>query len=628
MQIIKDWKFPLFVSILLSVLYVHYFGNRAFVQLDIKVTETTWFKIYWAKPGKLFSEKNMARIRVRPEQEHYRFFLTNLRTVNKLRIDTHQYVGEAVVKKLVISQEGLQPVSFSSARDFLRLQPIFQVARSDYQDDGFTVDSSGGDPQFLFIIPSAGSVPYMQEMIRIVAIFIGVFFFFFLTEPVRDEIRFIPLLFSAVLVLVIVMASISAPEVHPDEYVHFDAATYYMDNWLPPAVDDPSIRHTYSVYGVSRLNNREVWCYLLTGKLAKLLATFNLPPYLGLRMFNLLLFAIMVLTVVRYREARLLAIPFLLSPQLWYMFSYCNSDAFALFITFIIAFQVLMPASRLNTFLYSRRNGGLLFGAVFLGLLVSMLFLLKKNFYLFIVFLLGYFLWKHFLVGVQADRKLFARRITLIVVIALGIVGLKVGADYWVNGVDRDAKIARLKAQIADPLYNPNTPLEKKHAHLYRKARGDSLKKLVVDEKWFGKTFRSSFGMYGYFTISASDAYYDFDRLLGIGFLLFFIGAVLLKAPVPEKLLLLFFIASAISMVAVSLWHSWTADFQTQGRYLFPLIPMLGMVLYHTRRYVPDAGFRLFLLAMFTMSMYSYIYIALMFIPKAVLDSALWLPQG
>ncbi|MHB8788725.1 MAG: hypothetical protein ACYDBT_02465 [Desulfobulbaceae bacterium] len=626
MNILRYAKFPLFISVLLSVFYLHYFGNRAFVELDIKVVKTTWFKIYWAGPGKMFSEEKMARIRVRPDQEHYRFFLTNLRGVERLRIDPHQYEGEAIVKKLVISQSGKETIRFVAADDFSRLSPIFQVKESGFGDAGFAVIASGGDPQFLYQVAAGGALPWLPELLRIAAIFGAVFLFFLLTEPIREDTRFIPLMFAAILVLVVVMASISAPEVHPDEYVHFDAAAYYAENWLPPVVDDPSIRDTYSVYGVSRLNNREVY-YLLAGKLSRLLAPFKLPEYLNLRMFNVVLFAALALMVLRYSQAQLLAFPFLISPQLWYLFSYCNSDAFALFLTFVLGFQVVVPDSRLNIY-FSRSRGRAVFGwAVVFGLLCAVLLLLKKNYMLFVLFLLGYFLWKHLLKDVSLDRKLFGRRLALIILIALAFVGLRVGVDYWVNGPERAEKIARLRAETADPLYNPNTPLPQKHAHLYRKARGDSLKQLVVDEKWFGKTFRSTFGLYGYFTISAADAYYDFVRWVGAGFLLFFIGAVLLKAPVPEKLLLLFFLGCGTALVAISLYHSWTSDFQTQGRYLFPILPMLGMVVYHTRKYVPDAGFRLFLLAMFALSLYSYIYVALMFIPKAALDSALWLPQ-
>lgn len=626
MAVLKRWQFPLFIGILLSVLYVHYFGNRAFVELDIEVTRTTWFKIYWAEPGKPYSEENMARVRVRPEQQHYRFFLTNLRNKERLRIDPHQYEGMAVVKKLVISQGGMNTIRFAAQEDFSRLVPLAEVIVTDYAGDGFRVFSSGVDPRFEYILGSGGTYPIGRECIRVAAILLAVLLFFTLTENVREDRRFIPLFFSAVFVLVVVMAGISAPEVHPDEYVHLDAAGYYRSNWLPPEVEDPSIRHTYSVYGVSRLNNREV-SYLLTGKLAQLLGPFKLPEYLGLRMFNLTLFGLILLTILRFPQAQPLAIPFLLSPQLWYIFSYCNSDAFALFLTFVIACQAVLPGSLFNRFLVERKGAAWLARALLFGLLVAMLLLLKKNYFIFIFFLLGYFLWQKVFTAPGWDWRGFAGRMAVIGVIALGLVGLRMGADYWVNGPDRDAKISRLRAELADPLFSPATPLHKKHSYLYRKARGDSLKQLVVEDRWFGKTFRSTFGLYGYFTISASDAYYRFIGLVGGVFLLFFIGSVLVRAPGPEKLLLLFFLACAAGLIAISLWHSWTADFQTQGRYLFPIVPMLGLLLFHARRFVPDAGFRLFLVAMFVFSLYSYIYIALMFIPKAALDSALWLPQ-
>lgn len=627
MNFLARWKFPLLVSIILSVLYVQYFGNRAFVDLDIKVSKTTWFKIYWAAPGKLFSEENMVRMRVRPEQEHYRFFLTNLRKVEKLRIDPHQYEGVSVIKKLLITQSGIEPVLFEKESDFKQLKPLFQIIHSEHKEEGFYVFSSGGDPNFEYLLNVHGNTPFLHELIRIAAIFSIVFLFFYLTGSVREDYRFIPLLFASVFTLVLIMASISAEEVHPDEYVHLDASHYYMSNWLPPVVDDPSIRHTYSVYGVSRLNKPEV-SYFFTGKLAQILTPLKLPYYLSLRMFNIMLFGGILLYIIRRREALMVAVPFLLSPQLWYVFSYCNSDAFALFVTFMVSCQVVIPDSMLNTFLKGERSLAWIGRLLLMAILCSLLFLLKKNYFFFILFVFGYFVWKNVLAEYQWDRTKFFKRIAVVVLIAMGLVGLRVGADYAVNGLDRKAKINRLRAEIADPLFNPNTPLEKKHFYLYRKARGDSLKTLVVTEKWFGKTFRSAFGLYGYFTITATDAYYYFLRAVGLGFLGFFILFILLRAPGAEKLLLFMFLGCAVGLIGISLWHSWTADFQTQGRYLFPIIPMLGILLYHTRRYIPDAGFRLFLVSMFALSFYSFVYVGLLYIPKAALASLVWIPSN
>ena len=39
------WKFPLFLGIVLSVLYLHFFENRAVVNLDINVSSVSLFKV-------------------------------------------------------------------------------------------------------------------------------------------------------------------------------------------------------------------------------------------------------------------------------------------------------------------------------------------------------------------------------------------------------------------------------------------------------------------------------------------------------------------------------------------------------------------------------------------------------
>lgn len=617
MALLIKWKFPLFVSILLSVVYVYCFVNKAVVELDINVSQTTWFKIYWVKEGQLFSEKKMVRVRVRPDQEHYSFFLTDLRAISTLRIDSHQYTGEALIKKLVINQKGFHPFRFEEDGDFSRLDPIFDVARSQFLPQGFVVESTGKDPQFRYPVDlQKSSFSYLQEFVRILCIFIAIFCFFYLTKDIRHEAQYIPLLFAAVFSLVIVMASISGGNTHPDEYVHYGASQYYMTNWLPPAADDPSIRDTYSVYGVSRLNNHEV-AYFFLGKFAQLLTPFKLPDYLKLRMFNVLLFGVILLCIFRYEEVRLPAVPFLLTPQLWYVFSYCDSDAFALFISFVVSCQVVLPGSMLNSWLKGENNNNSAVKVVLFGLVCALLFLLKTNYYFFIVFVFGYLVWCNLFYDNRVDIKRFCKRIFLVIFVGLCLAGLRIGIEYSVNGLDRSSKIAELREELADPLYKPSTPLEQKHSHLYRKAKGESLEEFIKIQRWFGKTFRSTFGVYGYFTASASRAYYDSVRLAGTAFLVYCVFAVLIRGGMAGNLLLAYCFCCATGLIGASIWHSWTADFQAQGRYLFPIIPMLSILIVHIRPFLPTAGFRLLLLSAFMLSFYSFVYVALLNIPKA-----------
>ena len=66
-----------------------------------------------------------------------------------------------------------------------------------------------------------------------------------------------------------------------------------------------------------------------------------------------------------------------------------------------------------------------------------------------------------------------------------------------------------------------------------------------------------------------------------------------------------------------STWHSWNNDFQAQGRYLFPIGAMAGMML---ARFAPAAGRTLpvtlpLALAMCAMSVYSFVCVGLAHIP-------------
>ena len=610
------WKFPLFVSLILSICYVHFFENRAYIDLNLEVSQRTWFKIYWAGDGEKYSEKRMHRIRVHPAEQHYTAFLTDLRKVKRLRIDPHDYIGSSLVKDMAITQNGLSPLIFKTEEDFFLLKPVFDIASSEIDSKGLTTHSTGVDPNFeLLLTVNKGVLWSWGVTARIVFIFAAVVLFFFLTKNYRVEKKFIPLFFALVFALIIVMASSSTRNVHPDEYVHLNAAQFYTTNWLPPVIDDPDIRHTYSIYGMSRLNSHEV-SYFFTGKLAQLMSLFKLSEHLNLRLFNVLLFGVLLLYILKNQSARIMAVPLLISPQLWYIFSYCNSDAFALFVSFIIACQIVLPSSLLNKYLLETKSKTNIFIVVLFGIVCAFLFLLKKNYIFFTAFLIGYVLWKVLFLVEQKLKKQYLKRVIVIVLIGVSFAGSRMAVDYVVNGWDRAAKIEQTCEVLAHDLYKPSTPLEQKHSFLYRKARGETLETIIVVARWFEKTYRSAFGMYGYFTTVATDAYYNSVRPVGIALFALLFFAVVFRGGVAGNLLLLFFIGSSGLLVAASLYHAWTVDFQTQGRYLFPIIPMSCIILHHFRHLMQGAVYKLLVVSMFLLSIYSFVFIGLIQLPK------------
>jgi hypothetical protein len=412
--------------------------------------------------------------------------------------------------------------------------------------------------------------------------------------------------------LVQVMALTTLNDHHPDESVHARAAAYYENHWMMPAVDSPEIADTFSRYGFSRLNSTEI-CYFLTGKFTRLLDNFHLPSYQCYRMFNVLLLSALVLLTFQSLTARLIFIPFLMTPQAWYLFSYYNSDAFALFTAFLAAYQVTCDNSLFNRFLAGQAN--LWQALLLLGPLVAALLLTKKNFYFFVIFLVLYIVSKFVFKRYQRTLPVVKK---LIVIICAGtaIFGVRYGADISVNGFDKGAKVQQVREQKAAYMYKPSTSLNEKHPYLYIRARGVGFKKYLEKYRWGGKAVRSFYGVYGYMTVSGTTAYYDLMRITGFLFLGFITITILWKGGWWENTMLCNAAVCGLTLIGLACYRSWVNDLQAQGRYLLVVLPILGMLIAHTRQLFQPLIMRSFVVFMFVMSLYNYIFVGLFKLAK------------
>ncbi|MBU1566549.1 MAG: hypothetical protein KJ630_13095 [Proteobacteria bacterium] len=616
---LMKWLFTVFTCLLACVLYFHFFVNTASVEVELTVDQKTDFKIYWAAADQLYSEKNMAAAVATPERKHYSLFLTDIGKLARLRIDTHSYTGEASLKKLVIRQEGWAPIILATTEQFGKLVPLHQIAESRVDNDGLWVLSSGEDGNFeLQLVPDRLGLDLGWLLLRLAAISAIVVCVLYCASPLAVNLRFVPVLLFGVWMLIITMAGISKDNSHPDEYVHMSAINYYQDHWLPPVIDDPAIRNTFSAYGVSRLNNGEVY-YLFAGKFNMFLQTFNIPEHFSLRLFNVCLFGLIVLYTIRNRYARMVALPFLVSSQIWYIFSYCASDAFALFFAFLAACELIDPKSLLHRYLKGDGWGFKLLGFVVLSILLGIIFLLKKNYLPFVVFFYLVLAVKLFFTEEFFwEKKAAILRLCLITFVGLSIFGLRVGADYFVNGFDREEKIVRLQEEMAHSWYKPGTELHKKHISLYREARGATLEEIVKIDRWFEKTFRSSFGVFGYFTISGTQVYYDLVRWSGVMLLVLFLATFVRGGGLIGSGLAFAGLGISVGLIGIALYHSWVIDFQPQGRYLFPIIPIIGILCGWNSTTMNQRLLILGLTPMFLLAMYGFIFEALMRIPRVV----------
>ncbi len=615
----REHRFLLFLVLAGCLLYAIFFASTATVSLNIDVEKRTVFRMYWAKSDQGFSEDRVAKLVVTPNKKKYTFLLTNIKKIKKLRIDPHQYKGLSKIRSLSLSQKGVQTIHFTGSDLFSRFKPNEHVEQYQLKDSSVVVESKGRDPFIIGDITfDKTNYPWLAESCRYLFICLVISLVYGATRHLVGQQQYVVILMSVVLTCILVMALISKRNVHPDEYVHIYASRYYQQHWMPPQIEDPSISHTYSQYGASRLNNSEI-SYLFAGKFAQLVSFFKMRPYWLFRLFNVFLFGCILLYTIRVVDARSVALPLLISPQIWYVFSYCNSDAFALFVTFVVGVQLVVPDSHFNRFIRQKDPGRIVWKGVLLGCLLGCLLLLKKNYYPYIVFILTYLAWQIYQEKDRQERLLMLKRLAVLSMIGLCLFGLRRGADYYVNGVDRAEKLAKIRVEKARKIFNPKTELEKTHASLYLKKKGVPLSYVVHTKRFFEQTFRSSFGVYGYFTISGPFRYYDCVRWIGCALLLFFLCKVLFYSWRENGIIVLSFLVFSVLLIGFSLYHSWAKDFQAQGRYLFPIVSMLSIVYAKTSKYCIDKLFYLLFFILFLLSGYSFIFIALSKIPKTIL---------
>ena len=135
---------------------------------------------------------------------------------------------------------------------------------------------------------------------------------------------------------------------NPDEKAHYDAVSYFQKHNLPPKFTSEEIEYSFSQYGESRLTELDAY-YFLVGKYSSIINLFSNNEVFNVRSFNLILLLIILIMCYKlYTKKSYLFMPFLLTSQLWYIFSYINNDAWAIFLNLIFVYQLFFKKSIFN----------------------------------------------------------------------------------------------------------------------------------------------------------------------------------------------------------------------------------------------------------------------------------------
>lgn len=418
------------------------------------------------------------------------------------------------------------------------------------------------------------------------------------------------------------MALWSGFDRHPDEIHHFEAAKYYAGHFLPPEIGAPEVRASYSVYGVSYLNYH--WAeYFAAGKFIWLVSPVLSDQLVAARLFSVFLFAVLaVFSIYRSSEDAVFAVPgvLLVSPQIWYVFSYVNNDAFALFVSVLAAHQIGHPKSLLSGFLQSDAFGTRMSGGIFFGLLTGLLLIVKPNYWAFLIFA-G--LWLAFAFRFKPG---VIRKFAFISLIALAVLTFRVGLDLYVNGetnyvgfsyvnkffgnLENKGKLLAYQESIAEYPFRPSTvenDLPNTHPDLGLRKKGVSFSEMLFERGWMRLSSQSLFGVYGYMNIYAKNWLYALFFLLSGLFAAYVLFAVI-RTRDREGIAQLAVTALGVFLtIFVSMMLSWLYAFQPQGRYLFPALAMCGLFVHANRRHLDGRIVDLYVTLMFLLSVLSFV---------------------
>lgn len=370
--------------------------------------------------------------------------------------------------------------------------------------------------------------------------------------------------------LVVYIGVHSAYGAHPDEGMTMMAIDYYLLHWLPPDMRSEVVAGTFSVYGHSRLEEMSIY-YFLAGKIGFLFKTlWNFAGYY--RVFNLCLYLFMCFIVIKniWKEPWLIFCA-MATPQLCYIFSYATSDGWDYFCSFILIYQVIVKDSILNKALNNSGGKKKYIQLMFFGILSAFIFMGKQNYYVVLLLAFLIFLFKLMRTENKGKKQLMKDYMYILLIFASTFM-IRFSFELYHYGFERSEILAQVKEQHAEYQFKKSTALEDKYPGLCLKDQGISLEEFHNRYNFCMTSYKSFCGVYGRMEYYSDSFYYFILGIMYFLLILFIIINAINVSSVIERLECLAVVFVIATSVLLSIYHSWTGDFQPQGRYLLPML--------------------------------------------------------
>ena len=512
-----------------------------------------------------------------------------------------------------------------------KLAPLSGVQVLDRNADRVLVrTTTGAQPAALGLALDAVAKPSGRPTPRIILETTGLFavsfaLFFLIVRIIQKQVAgrvswrsvFNPAVLPFMLIasLILAMALLTKFNAHPDEYLHFETARYFVSHWFPPALNDPAIAPTFSHYGFSYMRDLDA-AYFSMGKFMALFPAWLASPEIAARLFNVALFITLGAWLTGRLQASLAPFVLLISPQIWYVFSYVNGDAWALTLAMLIVVQLAAENSFLARYLQAEHWSKSLQGGVCFAVILALLLMAKRNYYLFLPFVALVAIWKTVVWRSYGMISVLVRKWGVIALLTAAFYFPLRAAQEAINGFDLPRLQQEQAEKYAAPRFKPSEIAAGKGSpRLVLRNQGVPFTNLLTERSWLAESFQSFCGVYRWMSLKGSESYYLAMGLL-YAVLLTLLFLRIARMGWRDAAFVAATFGTALMVALSSVYHSWTADYQPQGRYLFPILPMVAFLFHRYRESLRSPAFYLLFGGLFACSIYSFVFTGLKNIPK------------
>ncbi len=413
----------------------------------------------------------------------------------------------------------------------------------------------------------------------------------------------IPFVLLIIFCVALTMAVQSRYNASPDEHDHFLAAEYYKKNSKTPKKGTDEAVFSYnSTWNYSRVYNKEL-DYLLTGKFSDLFKKMSIQSYKSIRFFNVSLILLLFVLSLVFPKYNIIFLPFVIAPQPWYIMSYINNGALPLFLSFLLLIITEKNKEFFHVDFNTNKKKYLLF---LLGVILGAILLSKRNYliYGFSYLVYIFFLCNDYSISFELSLKKYIQLYKpLLIIISIALVTFTV----------RIASIELLNdepAVLSENVQDFYKKSQENRAQLFKTGRAGKDhygSYFESTKKWISQSYNSFNGNYGYMQYSSSKKHYN--KLLIIHILFIILLAYYSVKNYSKELLVCSLILIGVAgllFFASSYLYSYMYDFQPQGKYLLPMLPVLGLFIYKCNINTKILAFSVIILFFF--SMYSFVF--------------------